>query len=76
MTYKVVNGRLVRTASSMELASRRAVLKTPTFNPLLPLRPAHDVADEKWLSRSRPYSNKGRNEATRRVLRMNCAAGQ
>jgi hypothetical protein len=58
---------VVRTEESRQLASKRAVLKTPNF---IVKRTAQDVADEKHLSRSKPYPNKGRNEAARRLRQM------
>lgn len=61
---------VVRTEASRQRASRRAVLKTPTFSPLNgPVRSAQEVADEKHLSRSKPYPNKGSGEAGRRFDR-------
>lgn len=67
---------VVRTEESRQRASRRAVLRTPTFNPLLGQpRSAQDVADETHLSRSKQYPNKGSREAERRVRRMNRALG-
>jgi hypothetical protein len=58
---------VVRTEESRQRASRRAVLKSPNF---IAKMTAQDVADEKHLSRSKPYPNKGRNEAARRLRQM------
>lgn len=61
---------VVRTDESRQRASRRAVLRTPTFDPLKgPVRSAQDVADEMHLSRSKPYFEKGKREAARRFER-------
>jgi hypothetical protein len=58
---------VVRTEESRQRASMRAVQRAKTF----PIRfTAQDVADEKHLSRSKPYPNKGRNEAARRLRQM------
>jgi hypothetical protein len=57
---------VVRTEESRQRASKRAVLRTPNF---IVKQSAQDVADEKHLSRSKPYPNKGRKEAERRRLR-------
>lgn len=61
---------VVRTEESRQRASRRAVLKTPTFDPMKgPPRSAQEVADETHLSRSKQYFEKGKGEAERRFLR-------
>jgi hypothetical protein len=61
---------VVRTEESRQRASKRAVLKTPNF---IVKHTAQDIADEKHLSRSKPYPKKGRNEAARRLRRMQAA---
>ena len=64
--YAQQNGKIVKTARSMYLAERRAVAKADTTKYFFS---AQEKADEKWLSRSRPYQNKGRQEAARRLAR-------
>jgi hypothetical protein len=67
---------VVRTEESRQRASHRAMLKTPTFDPKKgPVRSAQDVADETHLSRSKPYFEKGKREAERRVRQMNRRLG-
>lgn len=67
---------VVRTEESRQRASRRAVLKTPTFDPRRgPIRTAQEVADETHLSRSKPYFEKGKREAERRVRQMDRLLG-
>jgi hypothetical protein len=63
---------VVRTEESRRRASHRAVLRTPDF---VPKFSAQEVADEKNLSRSKPYPNKGRREAARRVEQMDKLLG-
>jgi hypothetical protein len=59
---------VVRTEESRQRASKRAILKTPNFTERFT---AQEIANEKHLSRSKPYPNKGRNEiAERRLRRM------
>jgi hypothetical protein len=61
---------VVRTEESRRRASLRAVHKASSF----PVRfTAQEIADEKHLSRSKPYPKKGRNEAARRLRRMQAA---
>lgn len=67
-TYEVRHGRVVRTAGSMERKEKRDVAKEPRY-PLAGKHP-QETADERWLSRSKPYFNKGVNEAARRVRQM------
>ncbi len=64
--YEVRHGKVIRTAKSMELAERRAVLQADTTKYRFE---AQEKTDEKWLSRSKPYPNKGRQEAARRLAR-------
>lgn len=63
-TYEVRHGHVLRTEFSIARAEIRKVWRTPerplTIDP-------QDRADEKWLSRSREYPNKGVNERRRRV---------
>jgi hypothetical protein len=61
---------VVRTEESRQRAANRAVLRVPSFNPLKDVRSAQNVADEKKLSRSKEYPNKGRKEAARRRARI------
>jgi hypothetical protein len=67
MSYEVRNGRLQRTAFSVLRGELRKVWRTDTTKYKFT---AQEKADEKWLSRSRPYPNKGVNEAKRRLLKM------
>jgi hypothetical protein len=61
---------VVRTEESRQRAALRAVHRAPSFNALkgTPVS-AQDIADEKHLSRSKEYPNKGRAEAERRCER-------
>lgn len=67
MRYKIVNGHLCRTSQSMSLESRRVIKETDTTKYKYS---AQEIADEKHLSRSKPYPNKGAQEAARRLARM------
>lgn len=62
----MVRSVVIRTELSQQRASKRAILREParpyTISP-------QDVADEKHLSRSKPYPNKGLAEAGRRLDR-------
>lgn len=67
MSYEVRYGEVIRTARSEFLKERRAVLQADATKYLYS---AQEKADEKWLSRSKPYDNKGKKEAARRRARM------
>lgn len=62
-TYEVRRGHVVRTEGSYARKERRDVLQTDTHEYLYT---AQEKVDENKLSRSKPYENKGVQEAARR----------
>lgn len=62
-TYEVRYGHVIRTEHSRQMKDRRDVLKADTTRYT---RTAQEVADERHLSRSKEYPNKGRKESERR----------
>lgn len=58
---------VVRTEESRQRAANRAVLRSPS-RPLV--YDPQDIAREKFLSRSKPYPNKGKREQARRLAKM------